>query len=759
MIEAFRKAMQEAGIEPPSTIHDDGCFYKNGDSWYVLLSHDGDNSLYCGAFGNYKEKTIKYWHQNIQNTEDHQIAKAAVNLLFTDEGITFSADGQVNGLYYLLGKIDFSSTICICIDWKDSRVIHEATKNPVAVCFSQENLAKIGLSIRKQYPDIRLEAWVNNRSDAEEINSKAGAYIINSPIGYNDFVSLEQASGLEAIKNCRPDESKTPKASQAKKIIDLIKYDTELFHDGKQNAYATIRQRDKTFTLSIRSSKFEGYIRDRVADKYEYGFVRTPIMKECLEALNSIALHKGKKYDVFQRVGFYKNEIYYDLSTGKFVKITANGWEITNDSPIKFKTTNSMTEAPMPEKNGNIEDLWHFINIPAESRQLFLAWLLDCFRSYTPYPILVLTGSKGSAKSTTQEFLQQLIDPSNSPLRSAPKDNHDLTVAAFNNHVISLNNISHFTPSQQDLLCCISSGGSYSTRKLYTEMEEVSINYKNPIIINGINDPITAQDLIDRVIAIELPLVHTAQRETEGVLKEAFNNAKPKILGAIFDMLAKVLQELPNVQLTNKPRMADFAVLGVALEKAMGEKPDSFMSDYRANQDEARMSALEDCPAASALIDYLGSYSCPLFKGSYKDLLKVLNPHKPRYANEGWPKSPRKLSAMLKRQEGALELLGIKITEQSRNKFGSQVLIQRKEEDKGNDSDVSFLKKGLGLNKIIEKDLHHVHQPSRSSRPKDFFGERVEGLNTRFSAGLKREVEIAAPQSILTSDADKNGCV
>ena len=58
---------------------------------------------------------------------------------------------------------------------------------------------------------------------------------------------------------------------------------------------------------------------------------------------------------------------------------------------------------------GDLSLLWKFINIPENDQLLVLAWLLECFRAETPFPILALSGQQGSAKSSTQNKLRQLV--------------------------------------------------------------------------------------------------------------------------------------------------------------------------------------------------------------------------------------------------------------------------------------------------------------------------------------------------------------
>src|SRR5450432_2730281 len=64
-------------------------------------------------------------------------------------------------------------------------------------------------------------------------------------------------------------------------------------------------------------------------------------------------------------------------------------------------------------------------------RRKVASWLLATFNPRGPYPILLLQGEAGSAKSTTSRVLRELIDPNTSPLRSEPRGNRELMIAAI----------------------------------------------------------------------------------------------------------------------------------------------------------------------------------------------------------------------------------------------------------------------------------------------------------------------------------------
>src|SRR5439155_1779559 len=135
----------------------------------------------------------------------------------------------------------------------------------------------------------------------------------------------------------------------------------------------------------------------------------------------------------------------------------------------------------------------------------------------------------------------------------------------------------------------------------------------------------------------------------EEELYAKLDEARPRILGALLTAVSSAMKHLPNVRLGNVPRMADFARWGVAGEKALGIAPGGFMKAYNANRDSTHLLAIEASLVGPALVSLMKSTA--EWKGTIKALLlalEVVADARTRERRE-WPRTPRKLSADLRR--------------------------------------------------------------------------------------------------------------
>src|SRR6516165_11479014 len=221
-----------------------------------------------------------------------------------------------------------------------------------------------------------------------------------------------------------------------------------------------------------------------------------------------------------------------------------------------------------PVSGGSIDPLWDLLNVTEEQRPLVEGALLNAFHPHGPYFVTNYVGEQGTAKSCAARIHRQLVDPNANPLRSPPKEERDLMAQAASNRCVALDNLSSLPPWLSDALCRLATGGGHSARTLYTDLEEISLAVKRPVILNGIEDVASRPDLAERVVQIELQTIPPHKRIPEKILWQKFDECRAAIFSAILDALACALRESPNVTVNSLPRMADAALWATAGEPA-----------------------------------------------------------------------------------------------------------------------------------------------------------------------------------------------
>jgi hypothetical protein len=473
---------------------------------------------------------------------------------------------------------------------------------------------------------------------------------------------------LELLDEAELPATKSAEPTQAQMLVELAE-DAELFHSPDGEAYVRLPVDDHSENWLVKGRGCRRWLVRRFYQTY-----RKPpgsqALQDALGLLEARAQFDSPEFLVFTRVASHGNCIYIDLANDKWesVEITPEGWRVVPDPPVRFRRAKGMLPLPHPAGGGSIELLRKFINITAESDWVLCAsWLVAACRPSGPYPILIFQGEQGSAKSTSEKLLRRVIDPSAALVRTPPRDDRDLLIAATNSWVVALDNLSGVRPWLSDALCRLATGGGYTTRELYTDAEEVFFDAMRPVTLNGIDHLAERADLADRALIVNLPRIDDEQRKDEKQLYTEFEAELPQILGALFDAVAAALKQLPETKLDRMPRMADFALWATAAEQALGFEEGRFLNAYTGNRAEAIEATLEAdlvSTAILALMEGTGEEGKnEQWEGTCVELKQRLE-EIDEYASKSrsWPKTPRGMSSRLRRLVTYLREVGITIT-------------------------------------------------------------------------------------------------
>jgi hypothetical protein len=470
----------------------------------------------------------------------------------------------------------------------------------------------------------------------------------------------------------------------ATRLVQLVtEAQARLFHTPNYEAFATIYVRGHWETWRVKDTHFKRWI----SGLYYHREGSTPSDLSIGAALNVLegqAVHEGREQFVYVRVAGHEGSIYLDLANDRWetVEITPYGWNVLPDSPVKFRRTPGMLALPTPIHGGALAELHPFVNVGSEDMfVLILGWLVAAFRPTGPYPVLVLDGNQGSAKSTVSRLLRSLVDPNTALLRSTPRNERDLMIAAENGWCQAFDNVSEVPPWLSDCLCRLSTGGGFSTRRNYTDDEEKLFNAMRPIMLNGISIGIERADLLDRSLVIRLGEIQDERRLPEMLFWAKVEEARPRILGALLDAVSCALRRLPEMSIETPPRMADFAHWATAAEPAFGCAEGAFLSAYRSNRQDANELALD----GSLLVPFLKAIAeREDWSGTSSELLKLLRGEDGvDCRQQGWPKTPAALSGQLRRLLPSLGSAGIIVQMQKTAGTNSRKIITIRKASEG----------------------------------------------------------------------------
>ena len=457
--------------------------------------------------------------------------------------------------------------------------------------------------------------------------------------------------------------------SQSTLLLEMANEAGLLFiHTPEHEPYVLTPVDTHVETLPLRGRGFGAWLRTRFYEETGKA-ANNQAVSDALGVLEQRAL-KGERVPVSVRIASEQDgAVYLDLGgpDWRVVEVTSTGWRVIHgaEAPVYFRRPAGLLPLPVPERGGSLEELRPFVNAGDDAGWRLLAgWLVAALRRCGPYPVLVLLGEHGSAKSTTARVLRRCIDHNKAELRAEPRSEDDLVLAATNGWVVTLDNVSSLQPWLSDGLCRVSTGGGLGKRRLYSDGDEALFDVARPMILNGIGDIVARPDLLDRSFLVTLPRIEEPQRRREAGFWRNFADAHPRILGALLDAVVVAIREEESTaaKIGPLPRMADATVWIEAAAPALGWEPGAFLAAYRGNRDDAHDLALESSPIAAAVMALVAKRVTG-FEGTASELLEALTEYAPEaiVKSKLWPTNGKALSNALQRLAPTLRAVGVDV--------------------------------------------------------------------------------------------------
>ena len=302
---------------------------------------------------------------------------------------------------------------------------------------------------------------------------------------------------------------------------------------------------------------------------------------------------------VWLRVSQNHDTVVVDMGTetGQCITITPSGWAIETASPVIFRRSELTHPLAEPQQGGTLDAVRKLINLPEDDYRLAIGWVVAAYLTGIPHPILLVQGEQGTAKSNLIRTLLALVDPQPAAERTPPKDNREWAIFARASWAFSYDNITDIPPWLSNALCKGVTGDAVLQRVLHSDEDIGVYSFQRIIALTTIaikHD--LAGDLADRILLIEPEVID--KRRTEADITAARAAALPGGLGAVLDLVAGVLRELPATTVDNAPRMADFAKVLAALDTVTGWDT---LTSYRAKVATLALSLIEGSTFAYAI--------------------------------------------------------------------------------------------------------------------------------------------------------------
>ena len=136
-------------------------------------------------------------------------------------------------------------------------------------------------------------------------------------------------------------------------------------------------------------------------------------MKNAVQALQAVARRRGEYAEVHIRSAAIDNKIYIDLADDqhRVVEISAGGWRIINDPPIKFLRPAGMRPLPEPRHGGSIKQLRPYTNLTDVGFILFIQWLIDALHRRVERPVACLLVARVAGNRAWQKSRNASLTP------------------------------------------------------------------------------------------------------------------------------------------------------------------------------------------------------------------------------------------------------------------------------------------------------------------------------------------------------------
>jgi len=528
--------------------------------------------------------------------------------------------------------------------------------------------------------------------------------------------------------------------------LNSLSLDTSLFFcDEHGESYAHVPCDDPKphhRVMQVRSSEMDQYISMRCLEKTGT-FPDRGTRNDYRDVMLALAWYGGTRTlgNRFVRTtDDGQDVIWIDMAdeTSRAIRVTGRGWRIIDNPPPLFRRHKHQLSLVEPAGGSDPRELFSFLPPMEKSEELLcMTWLATVPVSNIARPILLPVGPQGSAKTSLCRRFRTILDPSRVPLLGED-GRRDLLLTVYTHALPAFDNLGRISGPESDLLCRVVTGGGTERRKLFTDLGEVILSFRRPILMNGINLPSDRPDLLDRSIVIRVSRIEKPR--SEEILDAEFAEALPRLLGSVLDLLVGAMGCVQQVEPAPGFRMADFSRWGRAVALSLGHSLGDFDAAYRQAVERQSGEIIDKSPLAQAMIRFAEEKQS--WSGSAAALLDQLTQLARQFkilgSGSNWPGAANVLSEQLVTLAPVLKQAGVEVVKLPRKKnVRSQWTVRLVTQSPGGDAT-------------------HPEDGNRSSPVKSFQGNDLrqdDAGDGRNPSSLSRDDLIRLSQDYLTQEA------
>ena len=265
----------------------------------------------------------------------------------------------------------------------------------------------------------------------------------------------------------------------------LNRLTTRLAKDGQP--YAFITDEKNRIAHPLQGKWLKHWLRK--AAKARGDVLRNDDLKEITENILAQAALDEERSEIYLRVGRNVNgNVELDSGNDNLDRILfKDGKAVVTSSGSKTLFTRPETMLPLPEPatTGDWKLLFPFLNMSEEHKYLVVGCMsydLTHPRGSSAYPILVAKGPQGAGKSEFSRGIYRLfVDNNAADIQLLPAKMKDMVISARSQYVLIYDNVREIKLRQSDDLCVMSTGGTISSRRLFTDHDEVMLPVHAPV--------------------------------------------------------------------------------------------------------------------------------------------------------------------------------------------------------------------------------------------------------------------------------------